>query len=417
MQAVILAAGKSERFYPFNGFGHKSMVPLLGKPLLQHTLEELKKAKFTSAIIVVAKNSIIPDKITPVSGLSVQFVTQEEKLGMGHALSVARDFLEDSFFLLNGYHMDLPCFAGEMLKKQKSTQDVVVLAKEDISLERYGVVEVTDDRVVSVTEKPEKAEGSRLRIIGMYLLTKSFLQELDKTPLEEYHLEKALDSYAKSQRVSFVKTNDLTITLKHSWDILSVKDYLLSQVKRNISKKARIAESAIVEGNVVVSDDVVILENAVIKGPCFLGSGVVVGNNAIVRNGVIAEDNAVIGANMEIKNSVLMKGATTHSGFIGDSVIGIGTRIAGGFLSANVRFDRGEIMAIVNGKTVNSHRNHLGVIMGEKVDLGVTVATMPGITIGNYATIGPSTTVMENVEDNNLFYTKFQTTKKKKSIR
>jgi len=414
MQAVILVAGQSKRFYPYTSYGHKSMVPVMGKPLLQHTLESLKKANIQSVVIVVGKESNIPEQLKEVSGLSVTFITQEEALGMGDALTKAESILEERFFLLSGYHLDIVDFAKDMIRMQKSAQDVVLLAKEDTILERYGVLEVEGDRVRSLIERPEAMEGTKLRVVSMYLLNKTFLQTLHDIPTEHYHFEKALDAYAKNNVVRFVKTDLPTITLKHSWDLLTVKDYLLSKIKRSVSSKAKIAKSVIIEGNVHVADGVKILEGACIKGPCFLGQRVIVGNNAIVRGGVVAEEDVVIGAQLEVKNSFLMKGTTTHSGFMGDSVVGMYTRLAGAFYSANVRFDRGEIMAKVRDEQVNTHRKHIGAMIGEYVNTGVGVTTMPGVSIGNHVTIGPSTMITENIEDNTLMYAKFQTTVKKK---
>src|SRR5690348_11521662 len=131
MQAVILVAGLSKRFYPFTSYGHKSVVPLMGKPLLQHTLASLKKADINNVVIVVGKDSVIPGKIEKVSGLTFTFVVQEESLGMGHALSQVGQHLEETFFLLSGYHLDIADFAHEMRKKQKNSKEVVLLAKED----------------------------------------------------------------------------------------------------------------------------------------------------------------------------------------------------------------------------------------------------------------------------------------------
>jgi len=41
-QAVILAAGESSRFWPLSADKHKSMVEIMGKPILQYTLESLR---------------------------------------------------------------------------------------------------------------------------------------------------------------------------------------------------------------------------------------------------------------------------------------------------------------------------------------------------------------------------------------
>lgn len=416
MQAVILVAGKSKRFYPYVGFEHKAMTSLLGKPLLFHTLQALKKSSVDTVVIVVKKDSAIPGVIGKIPGMKITYVIQENPSGMGDALLQAEKYLEEKFFLLSGYHMDIADVANSLIKKQKKKEDVVLLLKEDASLERYGLVTIDKDKVTSITEKPEGRSEKALRVISMYLLSKAFLSTLKSTPTEQYHFEKALDTYAKTGHVNFVLTTVPTLTLKHSWDLLSVKDYLLSKIKRSISPKANIAKSAIIEGDVIISDNVRILEGACIKGPCFMGENSAIGNNAILRNGVIIEEHVVVGANMEVKNSVLMAGSTTHTGYIGDSVIGPSCRLAAGFCSANVRFDRREITAMVNGSVVRTYRNHLGVMMGEKCDLGINVSTMPGVTLGNRVTIGPETVISENVEHDMLMYTKFTTVVKKKNV-
>lgn len=413
MQAVILVAGKSQRFYPFTSFAHKSMVIMAGKTLLEHTLESLKKSHITEVIIVVGKDSTIPQAIKHIPGIALKYVVQEKAEGMGHALLQAEKYLHETFFLLSGYHVDFADVYKEMLQKQTSQEKTILLAREDVVLDRYGVVEVENDSVVALTERPENTKEKGLRVIGIYLLNKTFIQMLKKIPVEQYHFEKALDTYAREGNVKFVLTSKPTITLKHSWDLLTTKDYILSKTKPYVSKKASVAKSAILQGNIHVSDGVTILEGACIKGPCYLGKNVIVGNNAIIRGGVIAEENVVIGATMEVKNSHLMKNVTTHTGFIGDSIIGEHSRLAAGFCTANVRFDRGEISAKVKDVITRTYRTHVGAILGEYVDMGINVATMPGICVGNHVRVGPGTVVMVNVDDSMLLYTKFQTVIKK----
>lgn len=391
------------------------MVSLMGKPLLQHTLEALRHAKFSHVIIVIAKDSLIPQQLKDIPGLSVAYVVQNKPLGMGHALLQVEKRLEETFFLLSGYHVDIADFSRDMMKMQDAKEKIVLLAKDDTFLEQYGVLETDGDKVLSVVERPKKSGKMGLRVVGMYLLNKTFMQTLRALPLEHYHFEKALDTYAKLGHIVYCKTEKPTITLKYGWDLLQVKDYLLSKIKRSISPKSYIAKNAIIEGNVVVSDNVRILEGTCIKGPCFLGENVIIGNNAILRNGVVIESLSVVGATMEVKNSLLMTKTTTHTGFIGDSIIGAYSRLAAGFCSANVRFDRKEVVAKVKESKRDTQRIHMGAVVGEYVDTGINVSTMPGITIGNHVTIGPGTTVMENVDDGVVIYTKFNTVIKKKS--
>ena len=52
MKAVILAAGQSSRFKPLSENRHKGLIHILGKPILQHTVEELRKAGVDDIIVV-----------------------------------------------------------------------------------------------------------------------------------------------------------------------------------------------------------------------------------------------------------------------------------------------------------------------------------------------------------------------------
>jgi len=63
MQAVILAAGKSSRFYPYSNLPHKSCFKVLGKTILEHTLLSIKKAGINDVIIVVGPGDFIKEEI------------------------------------------------------------------------------------------------------------------------------------------------------------------------------------------------------------------------------------------------------------------------------------------------------------------------------------------------------------------
>ena len=120
MQAVILAAGQSSRFYPFTNIAHKSLITVMGKTLLEHTLIAIKKSGIDEIVIVVAKNSPIPEIIGNGKRLGIQltYVTQPEALGMGDAVLQADTYIHDEFVLLNAYHVDIDSFFHDMEKKK-----------------------------------------------------------------------------------------------------------------------------------------------------------------------------------------------------------------------------------------------------------------------------------------------------------
>ncbi len=411
-QAVLLAGGGSSRFYPYNNLGHKSLIVLGGKPLIAHTLAELEKRGFKEILVVEGVGTPISKNISieEFKNLKITFITQKEPLGMGDGLLVAQEKLDDTFFLLNAYHFEVVEMLSELETSITKDTDIAVLTKEEQDLSQFGMV-VKEKGKLKIVEKEGNSSG--VRIVGAYALNKEFVTILSTTKLHEYNFEDALSEYSNQHELVLVDAKNPTFSLKFPWNVLDAKDLILNTMVPHISKGAKISKSADITGNVVVEEGATVMESAVIKGPAYIGRNAFIGNNVVLRDGVCIEEDAVVGANMEVKNAVIMKHTTTHSGFIGDSVVGEHTKIAAGFNTANVRLDREEIFSVVKGKKIGTKRKALGVLMGSHNSVGIKVGTMPGIIIGNNTIIGPGTTVMENIFDDTSYYTEFKKIVKK----
>ena len=306
MKAVILAAGQSSRIYPFAKDKHKSMIQIMGKPLLEYTIEGLKRNEIKDLVIVVGKNSSVERHFSNGKkyGVNIEYVTQPEPLGMGNALSLAKDCINGDFLLLHSYHFDAVDFVKDLIKAQGNISKIALLAKKREDTFNQGVLLVNKDRVLDVVEKPaEGKEPSKLCVVGMYLISKDFLNELQNTPVEQYQFEKALSAFAKKNIVKFIEIKNDTISLKFPWDLIQVKNYLLKNIKKSINKNAVIAKSAEIIGEVVIDEGTTIMEGVRIKGPCYVGKSVTVGNNTLLRDGVCIEEDCTVGAFMEMKNT------------------------------------------------------------------------------------------------------------------
>lgn len=411
-QVVLLAGGESSRFYPFNSFGHKSLLALCGKPLIIHTLEALEKHGIKEVVIVEGVTKEISKIVTAYNfnNLSISFIIQKKPLGMGDALLTSKKVLDSQFYLLNAYHFEAVELLSELQASIEKETDIAVLTKEEEDMSEFGSV-IKKNGKIQISEKNEKGKGSR--IVGIYLLNKEFVSVLEGASHHEYDFEDALSSYSQKNTLVLVKAKNPTLSLKFPWNVLDAKDIALNMQKPFVSKKAKVSKGAQLIGDVTVEDGAEIMEGVVVRGPAFIGKNVKLGNNAILRKGVCIEEGVVIGANMEVKNAVIMKLSTTHSGFIGDSVVGENTKIAAGFNTANVRLDRREISAIVKGKKTGTGKTSLGALIGSNNSIGIKVGTMPGIIIGNNTIIGPGTTVMENIPDDVSYYTEFKKIVKK----
>ena len=416
MKAVILAAGESSRFKPLSENRHKGLTEVLGKPIIEHTIEELRDAGVDEVIVVQGPNRDIENQIDSAD----HYVIQEEPKGMGNALRQAKDLLDGDFLVLTPYRANASKFFRPMIEKAEEDSEIVFVSTPTDEPGKYGILDLKEGKAVDMIEKPDPEDApSNRKVVGMYLLNESFFDHLDEVEEWEYQFEDALSRQMEENPASVLEIEEETNSIKYPWDLFSVLEELMEGRSQKISEEASIADSAEIKGDVIVEDGANILENAVIKGPAYIGENVTVGNNALIRDHVALEKGCTAGANTEIKNSVMQPGSSIHSGFIGDSVIGMNTGIGAETVIANREFrkngERPEIESDLIGKDYSkeSGRSFLGAIIGDNVDIGVNVSIMPGIQIGSDAKIGPGTVVKENIEKKETVYVKQDQVRKK----
>lgn len=415
-QAIILAAGQSSRFWPLNQ-RNKSLVKIMGKPLVWYTVESLEKGGIKEIIIIQGPQKEIEKELRNYNlGVKIKYIVQPEPKGMGDALFQAKDYLRDQFFVLDVARFDCGEYIKLILEKKKKTgaKAILIGAKTD-SPQFYGILELEGDKAKNIIEKPEKGkEPSNIKVVGLYLLPKEFLGYYQRVPSGHYSFENALSLYMKEKEIRVATAEKESLSLKYPWNLFEVERILMDlYLKKDVSKSARISKKATIEGSVYIGKNVKIFENAVIKGPCYIGANCVIGNNALIREYTNLEENTIIGANAEVARCVFQKAVHIHFGFFGDSIFGENCRIGAGAVTANVRLDRVEIKSVVAGQKIGTGLTSLGVIMGERSLVGINVSFMPGVLIGSNCKIGPNSVIFKNIEDNTTFYTKFQSVIKK----
>ena len=105
LQAVIMAGGKGTRLRPLTHTIPKPMVPVNGRPFLEHLLLQLNAQGFRNILIL---GGYLADEIVRHFGsgenleLQINYSIEKEPLGTGGALKNAEELLEETFLLLNG---------------------------------------------------------------------------------------------------------------------------------------------------------------------------------------------------------------------------------------------------------------------------------------------------------------------------
>ena len=105
MKAVILAAGEGNRLNPLTLTRPKHLIPIGGKPLLEHLLTSLKTIGFKEVLIVT---HYMEERIREFFGdgtkfgLKLEYVFQKEIAGTADAINTIKPFVKDDFLLIYG---------------------------------------------------------------------------------------------------------------------------------------------------------------------------------------------------------------------------------------------------------------------------------------------------------------------------
>jgi bifunctional UDP-N-acetylglucosamine pyrophosphorylase/glucosamine-1-phosphate N-acetyltransferase len=410
MQAVILAAGESSRFWPFNS-KHKSLFKIAGKPLIWYAVQNLKEAGVNDIIIVQGQKREVEEELKNY-GVEAHFVVQEKPLGTGDAIFQAKPFIEGNFLVVGPHKLDLDKYLPELLRKSGESPEKVILT--GVTTETpwdYGILKLAGDKVVEIVENPAKGkEPSNINATEAYVLPRDFFDVYQKVNPEEDSLIEVINIIIKERGAEVVLLGEDSVSLKYPWHplILSRIFFNSPRFKASVSSSAKISKNVIINGEVFIGENVVVAENTVINGPAYIGNDVRIGAGNILRGPVILEEGVMTGGFFEIKNSLVGRNTHFHSGYVGDSVIGGDCRFGAGFITANRRTDRNNVRSIVKKEKIDTGSTYLGAIVGSRTRFGIHAGTMPGVIIGSDCLVGPGTLVFENVEDDTTTYVKFE---------
>ncbi len=410
MQTVILAGGTGKRVFPLAVDKPKPMFKILGKPLIQHAIETLKKAGLEDFIVVIGHNGEqIREYLADGSklGVNIDYTVQKEALGMANALETAKDLAEDNFFVVNADDIFESSLIKEMTKQFKEGSADIVLSCQPVEETwKFGIIRVDDEKVTDFVEKPPIGqEPSNLAVVGVYMMPKRIFDYYKKIPVSDHQYEDAIQKFIQDKNVARAVSYDgFFAGYKYPWDLFTINKYLMDtrMKKQTIEDDVEISERTQVEGNVWIRRGTRILEGACIRGPCYIGENSFIGNNSLVWNYSSIGNNCVVGFSTEIKNSLIGDDCWFHLNYIGDSIISDNCLFGAGTITANFRFDEKNVKARIGGKKVDSGTNKLGAIVGDNCKTGINACLSPGVKIGPHSIVGPNVNLQNDLKPSKI---------------
>jgi len=312
MNIIIPMAGMGKRLRPHTLTVPKPLVPLAGKPIVQHLAEDLAAMtdeKVENIFFITgrfgeeAENHL--KSVAESLGAKGHIAYQDEPLGTAHAVHCAREALKGKVIV---------AFADTLFTadfKLDPSKDGVLWVKQIEDPSAFGVVQLNGDgHIIDFVEKP-KEFVSDLAMIGIYYFKKgedlaeeiAYLLEHNVTKGGEYQLPDALKrmtekgaALAPGKVEEWMDCGNPPVTIATHARVLELK-----HPNSLIDPSADISESVIIP-------------------PCYVGPGAKVKQSVIGPHVSIGTDCVV--ADARIKNSIVQNHTNITAACIEDSMIG-----------------------------------------------------------------------------------------------
>jgi mannose-1-phosphate guanylyltransferase/phosphomannomutase len=360
MRAVVMAGGEGTRLRPLTSNQPKPMVPIVGKPCMEHILELLREHGFEDVVITVA---FLPQAIRSYFGdgeslgLNIEYSVEESPLGTAGSVRLASDRLDDTFLVISGDALcDIDLEKIVEFHKEKGAAVTIGLKSVENPLEFGIVVTDEDGRVERFLEKPSWGQVFSDTInTGIYVLEPEVLRHIPTDRPYDFSkelfpllLEMGRPIYGYVCEGYWQDIGNLDQYRQANFDALDEK------VRLNI-------QGLKIRGDVWIGEGVEIDDVEGVEGPTFIGNYCTVSPESSVGPYSVLGPATTLRERARVSRSVI-----DASCYIGRSAV-----IEGAILGRNC--------------DVRPHaRVHEGVAIGDQVTLGDQSAVFPGVRIYPY---------------------------------
>lgn len=365
MKAVVMAGGEGSRLRPLTSQLPKPLLPVAGRPVMEHIVTLLRRHGITE---IIATLHYLADEIEGYFGdgsnfgVRMHYVVEDRPLGTAGAVKQAHDILRDGpFLIISGDALtDMDLTALTTYHRERKADVTIALQRVAAPLE-FGVI-VTDEenRITRFLEKPSWGEIFSDTInTGIYVLEPSVLDTMELG----HNYDFSRDIFPQLQRerknlFGYVSESYWADIGTHDQYQQTCFDALSGKIDLQISGEClrpgiyvdagcRIDPSAVLQAPLVIGRNVRIGAGARIEGPTTLGNGTIVENDAqLVRT--ITWNDVYVGKEARLEGCIIADRNTIKSrATIGDSaILGRGCTIGvGATVRPNLRLWPGKYVA------------------------------------------------------------------------
>ncbi|MDX9666060.1 bifunctional UDP-N-acetylglucosamine diphosphorylase/glucosamine-1-phosphate N-acetyltransferase GlmU [Pseudomonas sp. P5_152] len=431
LEIVILAAGQGTRM---RSALPKVLHPVAGNSMLGHVIHSARQLQPERIHVVIGHGADAVRERLAADDLN--FVLQDQQLGTGHAVAQAVPFITaDTVLILYG---DVPLIEVETLQRlltHVAPQQLGLLTVELDDPTGYGrIVRDSAGKVTAIVEQKDANETERAITEGNTGILAVPFERLGDW-MSRLSNNNAQGEYYLTDVIAMAVSDGLVVATEQPHDAMEVqgandrkqlaeleRHYQLRASRRLMAQGVTLRDPArfdvrgevtvgrdvlidinvILEGRVVIEDDVEIGPNCVIKDStlrkgvvvkanshidgAILGEGSDAGPFARLRPGTVLEARAHVGNFVELKNALLGEGAKAgHLTYLGDAEIGARSNIGAGTITCNY-----------------DGANKWKTVLGEDVFIGSNNSLVAPVDISAGATTAAGSTITANVDKSQL---------------
>jgi bifunctional UDP-N-acetylglucosamine pyrophosphorylase / glucosamine-1-phosphate N-acetyltransferase len=428
---AILAAGRGTRM---KSQLPKVLHPLGGRSLVERVLDSLSEINPVHRLIIVGYGGdLVRDSLAARS--DVEFVTQEQQLGTGHAVQQVIPHLQDfsgDLLVLNG---DVPLLRPQTLKQlldthQREQSAATILTAHLPDPKGYGRVfcdgnnvvnQIVEDRDCTAAQKQNRRINA-----GIYCFRWSSLMQI----LPNLQSNNDQQEYYLTDTVNFLQPV-MAVDVEDYQEILGINDrqqlsaaYKILQTRiKDDWMKAGVTfvdpDSVTIDDDVQLQPDVIVEPQTHLRGKTLIQTGSRIGPGTLIENSQIGANTTVlysvvtdsevqansrigpyahlrghvqVGTGCRIGNFVELKNSTlgdrtnvAHLSYLGDATLGERVNVGAGTITAN--YDG-----------VRKHRTTIG----DRTKTGSNSVLVAPLTLGADVTIAAGSTVTDDVPNDAL---------------
>lgn len=306
MKAIIPVAGHGTRLEPHTLTLQKCLLPVAGKPVLEHILDRITDAGVNDITLIIGHlGHQVKEFCLYYKNADFTFVEQTEQLGLGHAVYQGLDDTDECVVIILGDSI-LELDYNNLINSQTSTIGVAPVPDP----QRFGIIEMANDQIIRFWEKPENPP-SNMALIGIYYISSQ--NELAKGI--EYLIEKNIRTKNEYQ---LTDAFGVMLDNGHHFNTLEIEACLDCGIPETLLSTNRILLEQRNENN--IHDSAIInnshLFNCTISENCHIENSEL--NNVIMLPGskLLHQkiEDTIIGNNDFFKSKTVKRGSKVKSG-------------------------------------------------------------------------------------------------------